>query len=352
MNSFQDTEDDQTCLEEFQECLEEYQECLEVIHIGVEEDTSFNTSSCTSRSDDLEQYNNAQNKTKSKHNNDARNIKSSSIEDSDLDVSFKSTNNKKYSKSQKMNDEESVSSDQQRKENMLNRGDSQNTQSDRISSEREGYETCMDESLSEDVKERHADHHEVNNIYDSRNHDRDPKPLVNLDDHTPTNCDLPTFNHSGCNRTESETIPRDSNSDSCLDQKTNSELKSYDNYLESNGSDEFFLVDYPREKEPQRNEEKINYMDSSENFPENNMSYTKCLKEYYNDIQECMKAFMDEMGKEEMCDNDIFNNIILPFKCRSAPNVMDRSFVMITYDPGPEKYRRRSAFETVHEQKK
>ncbi|KAJ8964963.1 hypothetical protein NQ314_004496 [Rhamnusium bicolor] len=44
MCCFKDTEEDQTCLEDFQECIEEYQECLDVVHICIDEENSFNHS--------------------------------------------------------------------------------------------------------------------------------------------------------------------------------------------------------------------------------------------------------------------------------------------------------------------
>ncbi|XP_044746782.1 inaD-like protein isoform X2 [Coccinella septempunctata] len=345
----QDTEDGSTCLEEFQECLEEYQECLEVIHIGVDDDTSFNTSSCTSRSEELEQYNNAQNVTKPKHNNEAINMKRNSIDESDLDISYKSTNNAKCFKFSKHNDEDSISMDHQENRNIFIRGDSQNTQSDKISSEKEGYETCIDESLSEDIKYKHNESRHVNNIYDLVLNEQ--SPVTGDSDETPTNCRSISMKNSLNDLIETPNVSKilqGLETDLGTGRKANCDLKCYDNYLESNGGDEFFLVDYPsaRQKERTVHDDKI---DSTEELSENRLGYRKCLKEYYNDIQECMKAFMDKMGTPEMCDDDIFNNIILPVRSRSAPNVMDRSFVMITYDPGPEKCRRRSAFETAHE---
>lgn len=48
----QDTEEDQTCLEDFQECIEEFQECLDAMNICIDDENSC-SQSWTSEIEDL-----------------------------------------------------------------------------------------------------------------------------------------------------------------------------------------------------------------------------------------------------------------------------------------------------------
>ncbi|KAK9877484.1 hypothetical protein WA026_018594 [Henosepilachna vigintioctopunctata] len=342
-HSSQDTDDDQTCLEEFQECLEEYQECLEVMHICVEDDRSFNTSSCNSQTEDLRLNESAQIELTSAKDSKDLLINRSSIDESDLDVSYKSTNNTKSIQSSKTfsNINPSLVS------NHLQRGDSQNTQSDKVSSEKDEYETCMEESLSEDNKKVKV---YQKNILESKQKGNSMK-YENMDNiHQYEGEFLQVLISDTLNKYEPKV--NGVNNKISFQQILDEGLKCYDNSLYNDGADEFFLVQYPAEA---AQSVKKSYSDSnvleSNIIIENQVTYRKCLKEYYNDIQDCMEAFREAMQHVEMTDDDIFNNINLPFKCKSAPDIMDSSFVMVTYDPGPDINRRKSAFEAGQDSK-
>lgn len=108
--------------------------------------------------------------------------------------------------------------------------------------------------------------------------------------------------------------------------------------------DEFFLVQYPA----------TTSMDVGKSVSEPNVlespvsrKLTYKLWEYYNDYENCLDAYHQDIYEKidaEMSDSQIFNDLFLPIKSRSAPDVMDRSFVTMTYDPGPDSGRRKSAF--------
>ncbi|RZC36121.1 uncharacterized protein BDFB_006624, partial [Asbolus verrucosus] len=341
-----DTEDDQTCLEDFQECIEEYQECLEVVHICIDEDnSSFNRSASTSQIEDLGQnFTNAQ---KNLTNSDFLdnnyllrvNKPKDSIGDSDLDISFKSTNDHLNNKIEC--DNKILSSSSPLKSLLdnkaLNKTDSL-TQSDKASnltqsSNQDGYETCIDESLSEEAPK-------------NNNNEQIEEEV------TPTNSKL---NISGCTNDSEPVTVINATSEPCLssekcsnrlflDTKSDDELKSYDNQSDSLGPDEFFLVQYPPEQgqEVTKSFSEPNVLDTCE-MPR---KLTYRLREYYNDYKDCLESYKicAEEKKEEMSDDLIFNEIFLPFKSRSAPNIMDSSFVTLTYDPGPDRNRRKSDF--------
>lgn len=280
---FQDTEDDQTCLDDFQECIEEYQECLEVVHICIDEENSFNRSASTSQIEDLGQnLINAQKNSNFFENNNLLKVKN----DSDLDISYKSTNDHLNNK---------IECDNKPLKTIL-KTDSL-TQSDKTSNQ-DGYDTCIDESFSDEAPRN-------NNPPD--------------DDVTPTNS---KFNISEPCLVEPHT------NRIYLDTKQDDEPKSYE-WL---GEDEFFLVQYSPE-------------DVSKSFGDlRPRKLTYRLKEYYNDYKDCLESYKiyDNEEKEEMSDDFIFSEILIPFKSRSAPNIMDRSFVTLTYDPGPDRGRRKS----------
>lgn len=135
----QDTEEDQTGLEDFQECIEEFQECLDVVHICIEaENSSFSHSPSMSHLDELVPS------PKTTRNNNSPSLTETNylllnarnLADSDIDVSFKS-----ISEAENVDKVTKII-----KKDMFAKSDSL-TQSDRPS---DGYETCLDESLSED----------------------------------------------------------------------------------------------------------------------------------------------------------------------------------------------------------
>ncbi|XP_044265647.1 inaD-like protein isoform X2 [Tribolium madens] len=315
----QDTEDDQTCLDDFQECIEEYQECLEVVHICIDEDnSSFNHSASTSQIEDLGQnlINAQKSLTESDflENNNLLKVKQKgSIGDSDLDISYKSTNdhlNNKIECDSKITPLKTVIDNNK----ALNKADSL-TQSDKGSNQ-DGYETCIDESFSDEVP---------------KNNNPDPE-----EECTPTNSKMNIS--TPCTDSEAFTVVN-ATSEPCLteqysnhiylDTKSDEEPKSYD-WL---GDDEFFLVQYSPD------EVSKSYGD----LRPRKLTYR--LKEYYNDYKDCLesyKIYTEDEKKTEMSDDLIFNEILLPFKSRSAPNIMDSSFVTLTYDPGPDRERRKS----------
>nr|XP_015837296.1 PREDICTED: inaD-like protein isoform X2 [Tribolium castaneum] len=322
----QDTEDDQTCLEDFQECIEEYQECLEVVHICIDEDnSSFNRSASTSQIEDLGQnlINAQKSLTKSDflENNNLLKVKQKgSIGDSDLDISYKSTNdhlNNKIECDNKITPLKTVIDNNK----ALNKTDSL-TQSDKGSNQ-DGYETCIDESFSDEAP---------------RNNNQDPE-----EEPTPTNSKMNIS--APCTDSEAVTVVTAA-SEPCLteqysnhiylDTKSDGEPKSYE-WL---GEDEFFLVQYSPD------EVSKSYGD----LRPRKLTYR--LKEYYNDYKDCLesyKIYTEDDKKTEMSDDLIFNEILLPFKSRSAPNIMDSSFVTLTYDPGPDRGRRKSDVPPGHQ---
>lgn len=131
---FQDTDqEDQTYLDEFQECLEEYQECLEVVQICIEDDVSFNHSSCdTQPSTEL-------NSTVFLNVDIEGNAKT---EDSELDLSYKSTCDR------------SDTNDNIIKLTKKHFDSLEKTDSVKETSEKDGYETCVDESFSDENKDK------------------------------------------------------------------------------------------------------------------------------------------------------------------------------------------------------
>ncbi|CAG9762109.1 unnamed protein product [Ceutorhynchus assimilis] len=333
----QETEDDQTCLEDFQECIEEFQEDLISVPIFIEDEHSFNHSPPTSQVEDFGQ------KNVNRHNadiieNNYLNIKElarDSIGDSDIDISFKSTNDNCLDHSAKNGEIRLV---------LRSQYDVQKTDSEKPSlSDKDGYETCMDESLTEEPKAK------VYNLVEE---------VFELDDVTPTNSKIDISNNK-CFPSKScakNKVP--SSSEPCLptdyypmskhiylDSKLE-ELKSY-RVNEDNEADEFFLVQYPHPtKEVVSKSVSEPIVLDTDGLSESKLTYK--LREYYNDYENCLDAYKNVTEYEkigaEMNDSQIFDEIVLPFKCRSTPNITDRSFVTLTYDPGPDFVRRKSAF--------
>ncbi|XP_074036607.1 multiple PDZ domain protein isoform X3 [Leptinotarsa decemlineata] len=375
----QDTEEDQTCLEDFQECIEDFQECLDVVHICIDDDNSFNHSACSSQVEDFGQKSNCSPKNCASNNFVETNylnihrIKSrDSIGDSDIDISFKSTNEAQNDKISEYNKGDINKIEKFAKNDSL-------TLSDKPSvSEKDDYETCVDDSLSEEYsrvkkqfsKSIETDSHSGNQTVQNFNSNHHKKLCSNdLDDTTPTNSknnlldqffvhipDAKAHNtvkvavSEPCLMKDFFTTTRHI----CLDSKMDDDgLKSYDNHSEDHGDDEFFLVQYPTKthKEVCKSLSDSNVLETHE-IPLQRV-YRKCVEEYYNDYADCLEMYNLALEKEnenvegtseEMNDDDIFIEIFLPFKSRSAPDIMDSSFVMLTYDPGPDMNRRKSAF--------
>ncbi|XP_018562812.1 uncharacterized protein LOC108904661 [Anoplophora glabripennis] len=391
----QDTEEDQTCLEDFQECIEEYQECLDVVHICIDEENSFNHSPCTSQVEDFGQ--------KVKHaqinltnvdflENNYLNVSKSKgdVGDSDIDISFKSTNDNYI---ENLNNISVCNNVVFSKVNTVNNNQNERlvkadslTQSDKPSvtqssvSEKDGYETCVDDSLSEDNVRTIKSKQKQISFETELKHGSDNLKVQNSnikiehklefndnEDLTPTNSKVDILDQFFVDVSEANLKTACTSvavSEPCLnveffpnrrhlylDTKLDGGLKSYDNQSEDLGGDEFFLVQYPTDvhKEVCKSMSEPNVLETYE-IP-TKTTYRRCLKEYYNDYADCIEAYrlhQDSFSKhgvqQEMADDDIFNEILLPFKSRSAPDIMDRSFVMLTYDPGPDIGRRKSAF--------
>lgn len=148
----------------------------------------------------------------------------------------------------------------------------------------------------------------------------------------------------------------------CLEMKLDTDdldedgLKSYDNHSDDvEAEDEFFLVQYPRREsitDVCKSKSEPNVLEKFQDIiPSAKRPVRKCVKEYYNDFSECLEAYnlvcekthiASNESKGEISDDDIFNEILLPFKSHSAPDIADSSFVMVTYDPGPDLNRRKS----------
>ncbi|XP_076259043.1 multiple PDZ domain protein-like isoform X4 [Rhynchophorus ferrugineus] len=343
----QGTDDDHTCLEDFQECIEDFQEDLITVPIFIEDDKSFNHSPSTSQVEDLGQKRyRIQNHVPIVDllENNYLNIKDlnkDSIGDSDIDISFKSTNDNCLDHSGTNGDCNNIQLILKNQNQPVLEKMESLTQSERPSlSDKDGYETCMDDSLSEDnVKEK-----EVNLAVAE-------EEVIELDDVTPTNSNVDLIVSDLVAHHPSSSTP-------CIPKNVFSNtndlkmdgLKSYDdrNIDTICESDEFFLVQYPSEKEVCKSMSEPNVLETTE-IPVP-MKLTYKLREYYNDYENCLDAYKgmaDERGEREcveMTDSQIFNEIFLPFKSRSAPDVIDRSFVTMTYDPGPDLNRRKSAF--------
>ncbi|KAL1512843.1 hypothetical protein ABEB36_002361 [Hypothenemus hampei] len=325
----QETEEDQTCLEEFQECIEEFQDDLIAVPIFLEDDRSFNNSPSISQVEDFGQKNfrfqNHVIKTDFFDNGylNIKELKRDSTGDSDIDISFQSTNdNCLDGKTDGCDTKIQLILTNQCKVNSV-------TQSEKISSGRDDYDTCLEESLSEDNTTK-------------------VEKIDFLDETTPTNSkvDLTCCRTSAKNSVPSFSepcLPTDPFANSqqiCLQTKLD-DLKSYDNQLCE--GDEFFLVEY-LSPNVCKSVSEPNVLDN----PDMPKKLTFKLREYYNDYENCLDSYREVTVYEkiygEMRDSQIFNEIFLPYKSRSAPDIMDRSFVTLTYDPGPDCYRRKSAF--------
>lgn len=205
------------------------------------------------------------------------------------------------------------------------------TQSDKVPSsyhtqtdEKDGYETCIDESLSEDVCAK-----------------------INIESNLKTDdiVQIPV-KRSDLDYAVSEpclTFSKDNHL--FLDSKQDVELKSYDHHNDDSlGADEFFLIQYPPDQVMKcRSEPAVLNAFSEQCLVQK--SYIRRLEEYYNDYEHCMENYrVCDKITEEPNDDDIFRDIIIPIRSSSAPDILDSSFVTLTYDPGPSTIRRKSAF--------
>lgn len=251
-------------MDEFQECIEEYQECLEVVQICMYDDSSFN---------------------------------------------HKDNQNCSGEKFLKIRNDSS-------------------TQSDRVaSSEKDGYETCVDESLSEDTGANHQRNIEHNNVKTETIVQTLPDVVfkefsVRLEFAASEPC---LASSSSIRETH---IFLDSKQDEVLD------LKAYDHH---DGADEFFLIQYPPEPMKCRSEPTV--LDQ-ECFVQK--SYIRRLEEYYNDYEHCVENYKVCVDGDD--DDVVFRDLVVPVRSSSAPDVLDSSFVTLTYDPGPCRARRKSVF--------
>lgn len=353
-------------MDEFQECLEEYQECLEVVQICLDGDNTFELSI------DEEELSSSINNNHNNNNNctsevNKVNNNNKFVSESEAELSYKSICE------EKCDDEENKSSDKisddiknnhilKKCQDNFNNDDLskcskigvENSQKlhEELSSEKDGYETCIDESFSEDTCAKNE---------------------IKIDDKTPTNSNenllagannfnnLQTTNvitHSSepCLLKEIFANTNQLILHSKLDENKNDDdndfdnLKCYDNQDDSLDTDEFFLVQYPNDKhEVTKSNSEPNVL---RHF-QKPFCYQKRLYEYYNDYADCLELY-NVNNKDEKCndinelsDSDIFNNIRLNVKSSSAPDILDKSFVMLTYDPGPQKLRRRSTLDTT-----
>nr|XP_022912936.1 multiple PDZ domain protein-like isoform X1 [Onthophagus taurus] len=326
----QDTDqEDQTYLDEFQECIEEYQECLEVVQICIDEDVSFSHSSSAACPDELPLSVNHRGvsslqgavpcllgvATDNQRNNG-----------SELDLSFKSTCD--------LNGKDLLRTT----ESVVTKMDFVGSEPSRVqqqeeTSEKDGYETCVDESFSDEgSKDNEGNEKTPTNSIDNIKSSSSSEPyLKNID------VDYAKTNHI------------------CFDSKLD-ELSSFDHHQDISG-DEFFLVQCSKDDLPVLKADVLKFcsdsrvLESSDSTP--TVKYRRCIKEYYNDYADCLESYknyvqkLNEIGKQssiEMNDDDIFNDIILPHKSKSAPDILDNSFVTMTYDPGPDVSRRKSVF--------
>lgn len=396
-----DPSEDQTCLDEFQECIEEYQECFEVVQICIDEEHSFNHSPDESSHDNIINSNYKLQVTDLPENDNYTNKSlQNNLSESELDLSFKSvsdtlTNNLINKVSVREQRQVSGVTNLEAVREYVpvdNRSFLQNdssTQSDRISTQsskltddKDGYETCIDESLSEDVCSKvKSVHPNVSSdlaaqaqCVDVRNK-TDTTEVQNsyAEDLTPTNS--PVFpavpeiaGTSGITLSASEpclTFEGSLFSKSnhiCLDNKLDESddlLKSYDNQDDSVGTDEFFLVQYPGNYFSNMGDAKshsapsFGISDPSNQEFSSFVQYKQYLSEYYTNYRtywESCREYsemkkLSRRGMEEISDDEIFDDILIPFKSQSAPSVLHSAFVSAILYDGIEKNRRKSAFE-------
>lgn len=349
---FQDTDqEDQIYLDEFQECIEEYQECLEVVQICIDDDTgSFNHSNSTTQLEDmktapLEDGNNWLNVS---FDSDVCKMDDGKTV-SESDVSFKST----CDRSSDIN----KGDDSVRLNTVCKKSD--DTIKTEEVSEKDGYETCVDESLSDEIKQVESDRTPTNSNLNLKLQEINREDVsITSTPETVLSVNLNSSSEPVLNKTDYERTNH-----ICLDSKLNDSLDFYNNQTDDSlCGDEFFLVQCYKDdlshlrSEVVKSSSEPNVLDTYEVCVPT-VRYRRCIKEYYNDYEECLESYriyaQQNGGKlssecaemREMSDDEIFNEILLPMRSKSAPNVMDNSFVTLTYDPGPDlSTRRKSAF--------
>lgn len=392
---FQDTDqEDQIYLDEFQECIEEYQECLEVVQICIDDDTgSFNHSNSTTQLEDMKNVPQEDGNNWLNVSFDSDVCKMDDLKTvSESDVSFKSTCDRSDSAVESSDKGDTNKGDDSVRLNTVCKK-SDDTNKTEEASEKDGYETCMDESLSDEIKQI-----ETGSIgsyfiiiillillwcFDWFAGDKTPtNSNLNLKlQEEPTIVEVLTANPEDISITSTpETVLSvNLNSSSepvlnkkdyeksnhiCLDSKLDDSLDFYNNQTDDSlCGDEFFLVQCYKDDLSHLRPEVIkcssepNVLDTYEVCVPT-VRYRRCIKEYYNDYEECLESYRiytqqngadgklsDCATMQEMSDDEIFNEILLPMRSKSAPNIMDNSFVMLTYDPGPDlSMRRKSAF--------
>lgn len=220
------------------------------------------------------------------------------------------------------------------------------------------YETCIDESLSEDVC--------------AKTMPANQKPR-NIESNLKTEHivqTLPAYDGFSCRdfsvkRSALESPANLAASEPCisftkdnhifLDSKQDAELKSYDHDDDSLGADEFFLIQYPPDQfasQAMKCRSEPTVLDQFNSQTLVQKSYIRRLEEYYNDYEYCKENYQicdGENNVRELSDDEIFKEIVLPVKSQSAPDILDSSFVTLTYDPGPNTARRKSVFVYGHE---
>lgn len=204
--------------------------------------------------------------------------------------------------------------------------------------EKDGYETCIDESLSEDVCcAKTTPTNQKNHIETNQFNKTDDIVQITNKLNYPTSEPCLVY----VNRDSLEIF---------LDSK-HDELKSYDHQpYDSIGTDEFFLIQYPPDHQQMNNRCRSEPTVYEQCFAPDK-SYIRRLEEYYNDYEHCLEHYRvcDNIA-EETNDDDIFRDVVVPVRSSSAPDVLDSSFVTLTYDPGPCTMRRKSVFVGGYEQ--
>lgn len=343
-------------LDEFQECIEEYQECLEVVQICIDDDTgSFNYSNSTTQLEDVEMRIDRVEDAASNWPNVSFDSDSvCKLDDlktiSESDPSFKSTCDRSDS---------AVDSNRVKLNTVCVK--SVNETKTEETSEKDGYETCVDESLSDEIKAIESEETPTNSQLILRlKEERTIKEDVSVTSTPDTVLSVNSSSEPSLNKNDFPEKTNHIHLDSKLDEDT---VGFYGRPENSLCDDEFFLVQCYKDELPVLRPEVLkcssepNVLDTYE-LCVPTVRYRRSIKEYYNDYEECLESYriytqqhreveakMDSQAIEEMSDDDIFNEILLPMRSKSAPSIVDNSFTTFIYDPGPDvSLRRKSAF--------
>lgn len=379
-------------MDEFQECIEEYQECFEVVHICIDEERSFNSSPCDSPLEDVpdntstSNHNKPSNQDLIHHENNYVMNKANpedvqtTLSESELELSFKSVNDtltnnlinkicvREGNFVQKRVPNVHVNKIHQN--DSSTQSDKVSTQSSKLTDDKDGYETCIDESLSEDTCAKGKKHHQdvldlAVQIVDINKTDATEVQNFYADDKTPTNSPVNRVFPKVVNISTSEPCLNSDrallkNNHICLDNKLDEDLKSYDNQDDSLGTDEFFLIQYPANhfsnlpENKSRSEPSIAATETSNHEFTSLVHYKQYLTECYANYQACWescrvyskrKSEFSRNGTEEISDDEIFADILLPFKSQSTPAVSDSAIGASASYAEVDRARRKSAFE-------